>query len=256
MHSFLDVISLQTLAVVTSKYEANVQSREKHINSLNSTDIPLVHLSLRMDPNAIAIVQLLQCTVPQTLTRKRKAEFASRSDIPSHSLGNLSASRVQGNVLIYHDRSRIPTSEENYSAERNQTIIKVSCSVFLPVLQTGLFTWLNHNQQDSSFMKQSRASTSPSVLNFHLENPSYNCDTLNSKNIIEASVNGACISVTARILQSEVDTDPVLSWDSIDVLQNTFKDLISSDDVERSEVSKNSVMFNVKVSSSNYIELY
>ena len=250
------MVSFTTLAAAASKHEQGLQCSKKDINSQNSVDTPLVHLSVHMNPNAFANIQLIQSALSESLTRKTKAEFICGFDASNHSLANIYASEMQCDVLICRKLSEVSMPVGGDSTESNQTTIKVSCNMFLPVLQIGLFTRLNCNQQISSCMKKSSAPMSRSVFRFNLQHPSSNSDAFESKNIFQTSVNKACISVTAKFVQSDTSSDAVLSWNCIHELycnQSALRDLISPDDVGGNELFCSSIAFNVKVSLSKQI---
>lgn len=257
VHSLLDVISLESLRVI-SDHLSKIQSQKRRLSSLNSIDSPLVHLSVHMDPSACGIIQLLQsASIPGSSMKKGNVQSPFKFDASKHSLASFYASGIQCDVLICRNLSRVPSSQDDILTENNQTTLKLSSNLFLPVFQAGLFTFLNHDQQASSHTEQSKTKIFTSLLNFHLENPSSIPDTFIPVNILEACLHKSFASVTAKIIQSEFSSDPVLTWDHIhahDVNQSVTQRQVLSDVIDRSELSSNSIALNMKVSSRQLVD--
>ena len=156
------------------------------------------------------------------------------------------------NALIYHNTCNVDLREEIEPMEGGETsaniqmMLKVAGELQLPVLQAGLFAI---SMCPNSDKEEAPIGISPvnSFLDFHMESPPSTNWIGKVSNVAELSMNKSIANITAKIIQSELSSNPVLMWSDVN---QGIANIDGGDGGDRdSEQSHNSIAVNICVPS-------
>jgi hypothetical protein len=230
-HGFLDVITFDSLGAVKS-HLSQINPLTQSIPSDNFS--PLIHFSMSLSPSTYGSVLFLHSVpLPVSILNHRKSRIMRSSVVA------LYASGISCNALAYH-HSVISDGNSSKSNNGNiQMTLKLAGNLQVPVLQGGLYILID---------KVSSPGISPaqSLLDFMMQLPSDNSN-LSAVGIAELSLNKLSSTITGKINQSELSTNPILTWTQVGShFSEHFEPSVKDDD---SELSHNSIAININVPS-------
>ena len=259
-HLLLEAISFKAIGSVKS-HLAQIQPTNlltQASSALPSNQLsPLVHFSLSLSPSTYGSVQILHTTpVPSLATPTKLASAKKPYKEPQtlrSSVVTLYTSGVKCNALIYHHNLLVELDsqkEDTKSVPANiQMTLKVAGELQIPVLQAGLYVLTDIGT--SSMGKSQSLGILPyhSILDFRLQLPS-STTNLQVINIAELSLNKSSSTIAAKIIQSELSSDPVLTWSQVDAHLNEMSHLYTSQQGRNdSEQSNNTIDVNIQIPS-------
>lgn len=236
----------------------------------SSTDSPLAHLFVSMEPSAHGSIQIVQTsnivnpckhkTSPQVNPKGEPSESRS-DDTDRTSLVCLYTSGLQGNALVHHNSIIVrPSNSVEKDSSNLQMTLKVAGKFCLPVFQAGMFA-INMSSRGEEGKVPNGITRNYSFLDFSIE-PSSVMDrkscTVSVTNVAELSMNKFQLTTAAKIIQSEFSSSPILMWADIptDTSTNTNttttptkKDATKEKDDRDSEQTNNSMLINISVPS-------
>ena len=156
-------------------------------------------------------------------------------------------SGAQFSALVYHNSTvtNVPTQDRNQETNI-QMVVKLSSKLHLPVLQAGLFSVVSKIGDTVD-----AATPDPvdplSLLDFSLRLPEHDTRCQRVVHIVEAGLRHTSAMLTAKIVQSEWSTNPVLLWHQLTTRRrpSTYAQPEPSQD----ELSTNSIAVNVRLPS-------
>ena len=237
-HSFLESISFESLGAVKS-HLAQISPLKQSIPSNQSS--PLVHFSLSLNPYSYGTIQLLHSTpIPSLFSSHKSSQVTRSSFVTIHTSG------IKCNALFYHHNVTLQKQIDNdFTSGSIQMTLKIAGDLQVPVLQAGLYILTESSLHSGSSFG---LLPSHSLLDFAVELPASN-SSLEVVNIAELTFSKVSTMITAKIIQSELSTDPILTWFHVDDhLQKKSLD----DAVQKggdSELSHNAVAININVPS-------
>lgn len=241
-HGILEAISFESLGAVKS-HLSQISPLKQSILSNQSS--PLVHFTLLSNPSSYGTIHLLHSTPIPSLFSPQK--LSKSSQIIRSSVVTVHTSGIKCNALIYHHNVKLEkqlTETDSLTSGSIQMTLKVAGDVQIPVLQAGLYVLTETSlRSDASY----GLLPSHSVLDFTMEVPTDS--HLKAINIAEVTLNKLSANVTAKIIQSELSTDPILTWPHVDShLRKKMAD-DSLNEISDSELSNNAIAVNINVPS-------
>ena len=117
-------------------------------------------------------------------------------------------SGAQFSALVYHNSTvtNVPTQDRNQETNI-QMVVKLSSKLHLPVLQAGLFSVVSKIGDTVDAVTPDPVDPL-SLLDFSLRLPEHNTQCQH----VEAGLRDTLAMLTAKIVQSEWSTNPVLLW--------------------------------------------
>ena len=198
--------SIDTVSGQLSKAFSNATATPKPPSS------PLLHVSVSMSPAVYAALQIIQFTSMSSASVQQKdkplGQKHRQNDKRNIPLLTVYAKGMQCSGLVYHDHNHITTEE----ATCKHTVFKMSSIVEIPILQAALFAIV-----DSPQKKPVTPVTDPhSLICFNLSFPS--CEpgrSFQAVHILELGLRDSSLSLTAKVQQSELCSNTVLTWTDI-----------------------------------------
>lgn len=198
----------------------SVKSHLSHTQSTSNPTIkvpsnqvsPLVYASLTLSPPYHCAIQMLHTTTISSLSPSQDMRFGKDTEEMRSSVVTLFTSGIVGNAMIYHhslDVESVSGSEENNISDNLQMTLRVAGGMEMPVLQAGLFVLAESDEPLG-------ISSSQSFLDFQVQLLPSKKPMHQVINIAEMSINKSSATVAAKIIQSELSGDPVLTWTHID----------------------------------------
>ena len=240
-HAYLDALSFDCLGTVQSQLAKTI-SNAVDSHKQQTANSPLLHLSVSMSPGTYAALQVFQTsTISMPLSLP---ELPVKEDPPKHRETRMSplvtvyTSGAQCSALVYHHTRNLSrnTDQETNNA---QMIVKISSKLHLPVLQAGLFSIVTV----PSGTAVSSTDDPQSILNFSLCLPDCDPQSYRVVNLVEGGLRHSSAMLTAKIVQSEWSTDPVLLWSQLHHQHRVPSEL------SQSELSTNSIAVDIKMPS-------
>ena len=250
----LEILSLEGLGSV-----------ESHLKKIKNTSLaipssmtsPLAHLSVTMDTSSYGSIQILQmCKVLRSPGLMGSEGMAPDSSYNYRSsLVCLYTSGFQGNALIHHNSNEVnlDTSNEDSISTNLQMTLKLAGRFCLPVLQAGLFA-INFSAKGDKRTPPRGITPNYSFLDFTVEPSSVlnKNQSVSITNIGELSMNKLLLTTTAKIIQSEFSSSPILMWSDIGVdkdMPPPDKESADASDQRNSEQTNNSLVIHMSVPS-------
>lgn len=239
-HAYLDAVSFDSLRTVSSQLSKTLSNSAV---PPKSTPSPLLHISVSMSPAAYAALQIIQFTSMPLMSVQGKEKpfgpFAQKrkNDKRNVPLLTVYAKGIQCSGLVHHDTTHV-TSDAPEEATSKHTELKVSSVIDIPILQAALFAIIDSPE------KKPLSSLDPrSLIWFNLSFPV--CDSgrnLQAVQVLEVGLRDSALSLAAKVQQSELCSNTVLTWD--DIHQHTPN---TSPVQTQSERSDNTISVNIKL---------
>ena len=201
-----------------------------------------------MSPGAYGAVQVFQnSTISMPLSLP---VLPVKDDSPKHREARMSplvtiyVSGAQCSALVYHHSSKTNCLSQNTDQETNnvQMVVKISSKLHLPVLQAGLFSIVTVSPGTAV----SSTDDPQSILNFSLRLPDCDPQSYRVVNLAEGGLRHSSAMLTAKIVQSEWSTDPVLLWNQLTSHHHPPR---PPPELPQSELSTNSIAVDIKLPS-------
>lgn len=203
-HAFLDGIKFEAMQKVNSQLSYTVVSNDSSISVPSNNTSPLVHLSVAQSPSSTCVFQM----GPISLDNNNKG---TTSDKRHSSFATVFASGIACNAMIYHHSLSVGKevssdgNEDSYISDNVQMTIRLAADLQLPVLQAGLFVL-------SDYKEPLGIVPAHSFINFEVCLPPSIMETHQIISIAEMSINKSSATIAAKIIQSELSSDPILTW--------------------------------------------